>query len=252
MAETTIRGIAFDKDGTLIDFGRTWPRAFRASTTKLAGLAGRPELVDQLLDAGGQDPATDRVRPGTLLAEGTTSALVAHWQAVFGAALTGLAPHANGDLAGFMVGFLEREWAAITLEHSIPVTDLPPLFDGFRRDGLKLGIVTNDTEAMAWATARRHGVDGHLAAAFGYDSGHGAKPDPGMILAFAAASGLPAGAIAMVGDSPADLLAGRAAGCGLVVAVLSGTAGRAELEPLADSVLGDIAALPALLAGRDR
>jgi phosphoglycolate phosphatase len=44
----------------------------------------------------------------------------------------------------------------------------------------------------------------------------------------------------MVGDSPADLAAGRAAGCGLVIGVLSGASGGEVLGPLADLVLKDV------------
>ena len=48
---------------------------------------------------------------------------------------------------------------------------------------------------------------------------------------------------AVVGDSPADLAMGRAAGAGLVVGVLSGVGGRADLEPYADLILGSVAEL---------
>ena len=81
----------------------------------------------------------------------------------------------------------------------------------------------------------------------GYDSGHGAKPEPGMILAFCAAMGLSPAEVAMIGDSPADLTAGRAAGCGRVIGVLTGTSPEALLTPLADLVVADVHALPTLL-----
>ena len=44
--------------------------------------------------------------------------------------------------------------------------------------------------------------------------------------------------VAVVGDTPADLAMGRSAGAGRVIGVLTGVGGRAELEPLADVVLG--------------
>ncbi len=69
-----------------------------------------------------------------------------------------------------------------------------------------------------------------------------------MCLAFARALGLDPARVAMVGDSRHDLDAGRAAGM-RVVAVLTGIAGREELEPHADVVLADIGALPGWLSG---
>jgi phosphoglycolate phosphatase len=68
-----------------------------------------------------------------------------------------------------------------------------------------------------------------------------------MVLAFCAATGLDPSEVAMIGDSVHDLGAGRAAGAGLVVGVLTGPAAVPELTPLADVVAPSIGALPALL-----
>ena len=67
-------------------------------------------------------------------------------------------------------------------------------------------------------------------------------------LAFCAACDLAPERVLMVGDTRADLEMGRRAGCGLVVAVLTGGASAAALAPYADHVLRDVGELPALLA----
>lgn len=72
-----------------------------------------------------------------------------------------------------------------------------------------------------------------------------------MVVAFARQLGVAPQRVAMVGNSRHDLAAARAAGA-LAVAVLSGPAGRAELAPLADRIVDDIAALPALFAELNR
>ena len=69
-----------------------------------------------------------------------------------------------------------------------------------------------------------------------------------MILAFAAKTALAPREIAMIGDSPADMQAGRRAGVGLKIAVLTGACGRAQLAPLADLVLDDISEIPDVLS----
>ncbi len=84
----------------------------------------------------------------------------------------------------------------------------------------------------------------------GYNSGHGGKPEPGMVLAFAKLIGADPSEVVMVGDSLHDLDAGRGAGA-LTVAVLSGPASRAELEPHADLVIAHIGELPPLLETSD-
>ena len=80
----------------------------------------------------------------------------------------------------------------------------------------------------------------------GFDSGHGGKPEPGMLLAFARVAGLAPSAVLMVGDSRHDLIAGRRAGMA-TLAVLTGVAEAADLADLADAVRPDIGHLPTLL-----
>ena len=109
-----------------------------------------------------------------------------------------------------------------------------------------LGIATNDSEAPARAHLERAGILDRFAFVAGYDSGHGAKPDAGQLLAFCALTGIPPRECAMIGDSTHDLDSGRAAGM-TTVGVLTGLASRADLAPHADVVLDDIGALPAWL-----
>jgi phosphoglycolate phosphatase len=64
-----------------------------------------------------------------------------------------------------------------------------------------------------------------------------------MVLAICAALRVAPDRVAVVGDTPADLAMGRSAGAGRVIGVLTGVGGRAELEPLADVVLGSVGEL---------
>jgi phosphoglycolate phosphatase len=122
-------------------------------------------------------------------------------------------------------------------------TPLVPLFDGLRARGLRLGVATNDAEGPARAHLNAAGVSGHFDFVAGFDSGHGAKPSPGQLLAFARAVGVAPDRVAMVGDSTHDLIAGRNAGM-VTVGVLTGMAGAQDLRPFADAVLPDIGHLP--------
>ncbi len=101
-----------------------------------------------------------------------------------------------------------------------------------------------------FATSRRFVVFkllGLLDFAAGYDSGHGFKPDPGMVHGFCARTGLVPAEVAVIGDNLHDLEMGRRGGVGLVVGVLTGTGERAELTAHADHVLDGIRDLEALL-----
>ena len=123
-----------------------------------------------------------------------------------------------------------------------PAVDLRPVLFGLRTRGLRLGVATNDSEEAALAQLRSANALDLFDMVNGSDSGFGAKPDPGMCLAFSDATGIAPEALVMVGDSTHDIRAGRAAGF-TCVAVLTGVATEADLAPHADAVLPDIAAL---------
>jgi phosphoglycolate phosphatase len=106
---------------------------------------------------------------------------------------------------------------------------------------------TNDSEAALVAQIERLQIGELIDFFCGYDSGHGAKPGPGMVEAFARALGLPAAAIAVVGDSLHDLDMARAAGAGLTIGVLTGASPRETLAPHADHVIASIAEISSLL-----
>ena len=104
-----------------------------------------------------------------------------------------------------------------------------------RRDDRRPGADRGDLRGL--------GVRGEVAAIACGDDGVGVKPDPAMLLALCQATGVRPARAAMIGDTPADLAMGRAAGAGRVVAVLSGVGSREELAPLADAVLGSVGEL---------
>lgn len=232
----TVKAILFDKDGTLLDFHRTWMPAYRSAAQMVSREGGRPGLEARLLRIGGYDPERDRCDPGSLFACGTTAELARVW-----AREAGISDAAA--LAARLEDVFEREAAA----RPVPVADLGPLFDRLRLRGLKLGVATMDSESLARTTLRLLGVAARVDFVCGYDSGHGEKPGPGMARAFLAHCGLEAAQIAVVGDTPHDLHMGRAAGAGLVVAVLSGASEHDTLAPLCDRVIGSVGEIETVL-----
>jgi phosphoglycolate phosphatase len=131
----------------------------------------------------------------------------------------------------------------------VPAVPLAPLLKVLSDRGLRLGVATNDAEAPARAHLKVAGITDHFEFVAGYDTGHGAKPDAGMCLAFADHLGIAPQDCVMVGDSLHDLHAGRAAGM-ISVAVLTGIADAATLAPYAEVVLNDIGDLPEWLDAR--
>ena len=73
-----IRGVLFDKDGTLVDYAKTWEPAYRAAAEELADAAGAPGLARRLLIMGGYD-GDGVLDPGSVLACGTNAEITALW-----------------------------------------------------------------------------------------------------------------------------------------------------------------------------
>ena len=104
-----------------------------------------------------------------------------------------------------------------------------------------------DATWVAEAMLRATRIDHLFAFVAGYDGGHGDKPAPGLVLAFAAQCGLGTDEIAVVGDTPHDMEMARNAGAGLAIGVLTGSGNVSALAPLAHHVIADLGALAALL-----
>jgi phosphoglycolate phosphatase len=228
--KTPIKGLCFDKDGTLFDFAATWEAWANAFLLRAAqGDVARATRVGAAI---GFDLTTSKFASDSIVIAGTPGE-------VSGA----LAPHFPELSGSALLDMLNEEASRAPQEPAVPLT---PLLEGFRVAGLMLGVATNDSEGPARAHLDAAGVTELFDFISGYDSGFGGKPAPGQLLAFASAVNLAPEQIVMVGDSTHDLDAGRAAGM-RTIGVLTGTAKAEDLAPFADVVLRDIGEIPAWL-----
>jgi phosphoglycolate phosphatase len=232
-----IRGVLFDKDGTLLDYAKTWiPINHEVA---LAAAGGDRALADKLLLAGGHHPKTDHVTPGSPLAAAGADGIARCFADILGA-------RTPRNLEATISGIFAEGGSRTAV-----------LIDGVREAvatlsarGIVVGLATNDSVGGMRASLARVGMLDDFAFLVAADSGHGSKPGPGMALAFAAAAGLAPDALAAVGDASHDLVMAKRAGYGLKIAVLSGTGTHADLAPHADVVVNSVCDLPALLAAR--
>lgn len=235
MAPATIRGVLFDKDGTLFDFTATWAVVTERMLDALAPDAASRTAMGRAL---GYDSATRTFTPGAPMVADTVDDCAALW-----------APF-RPDLDPDQIAETAERIAAAAVAGGALVPahpDLAGFLAALKAAGYRLGIATNDSEASARQQLAEAGVLSLFDFVAGADSGHGAKPGAGMLTAFAQEGGLDPAEVAMIGDSVHDMAMAREAG--LRVGVLTGPAGAAELEGAADVILDSIAALPALLAG---
>lgn len=226
-----IKGILFDKDGTLFDFRSTW--SVWASRFFLDIADGDAALAARL-----SAPLGYRFDERVFSKE---SIVIAGTPAEVSAALIAALPGWQPDV------LIDHVNAVASEVPQVEVLPLAPFLSDLGKRGLMLGVATNDAEAPARAHLETAGITQYFDYMAGYDSGFGAKPDPGMLHGFCEAVGLSPEQVMMVGDSTCDLIAGRAAGM-TTLGVLTGMADTDELAPHADLVVPDIGAIPAVLS----
>lgn len=230
-APNNIKGVVFDKDGTLFDFNAVWSVWCDRVIGELS--LGDEYLADRLAGSIGYNRAEKTFISGSLIVSGAADDS-AH-------AMTAL-------LSEHSLENVKDVCTRLSIDLPLaPVNGLEDTLGKLKSSGFKLGVATNDSETSAHEQLLAVDIARHFDFVCGYDSGFGGKPAPGMLLAFCKATNLAANEIAMVGDSLHDINAGVAAGVGLTVGVLTGPAGESELTGDADVVMADIRGLTELL-----
>lgn len=228
-----IKGIVFDKDGTLFDYRTTWNAWAGAVLLRLA--EGDTDKMAALGACVDYDVVEGAVLPGSIIVAGTPMEIA-----------EAMMPALPGHNVMDVYKTLNAEAATAPQAEAAPLAEL---LSTLRARGLKLGVATNDAEMPALAHLKAAGVVELFDYVVGSDSGYGAKPEAGQLLGFCEVVSLQPEEVVMVGDSLHDLIAGRAAGMG-TIGVLTGLAEEPELSGLANAVLPNIGHLPEWLDGQ--
>ncbi|MCL6430266.1 MAG: HAD family hydrolase [Anaerolineae bacterium] len=233
--QVACRAIIFDKDGTLVDptgfqsrLLLTRSRALRvAAETSIGPLQGASS--DPLRRQAGNRPGN----PATRSEESRENQSVSDRHAP-------VDPPSQPEPDGAL-GMGDPPLGATLLPG---VADMLEIFRGL---GLRLAIATGDRRRRAEATMDALGVGECFSAIVGIDDVARGKPAPDMVDAACARLGCLPEEVVVVGDSPADLMMGRAAGVAACIGVTNGLGSSERLGALADAVLHSVAELPSLV-----
>lgn len=217
-----IKGVLFDKDGTLLQFTDLWIESTKAYLDTL-------DLSEQNrrnceLALGIEE---SQVRENSPLASGTLDQII---QCI--TPFTRKRKASKKALAKTYSSFLKRH------PEKVKTTgDLASLFRHLREKNLKLGVLTSDDENLA----REAFELVHLSEEFDFLGGgdrYQAKPSPEGIYAACQQLGLKPEEILFVGDSLADVRLGKYVG--KVLGIISEVSSLQTLAPWADDVIYQI------------
>jgi phosphonatase-like hydrolase len=141
------------------------------------------------------------------------------------------------------------------LEHYVrspsvrPVEGADETFQTLREMGVRTALDTGFDRSILDAVLKRLGWDEAIDVTVASDEVDAGRPSPDMIRRAMELTGVrDAARVAKVGDTPADILEGRAAGCAAVVGVLTGTGRSSELEAAgATHVVPSVTFVPSML-----
>ena len=183
-----IKAIAFDLDGTLVE---TLPDLHESAIRMLAQI-GRPPVSESTVRAYVGD-GVDRLVKRLLTGE----------------------PDGEPDAASFEKAAenFRSHYASVLTRASHPFTGVISTLETLRNRGFKLACVTNKPMRFTEPLLEGLALTGYLDLVLGGDSLPRKKPDPLPLLHTARAFGIEPAQLLMVGDSPVDTGAARAAGC---------------------------------------
>lgn len=234
-----IKGILFDKDGTLIDFYEVW------------GTAAGP-VVERLLQHYGLEERDD-VRSGIWQALGVTGsgriladgALAYMTYPQIAAQLYPILRDAGGKRP------VEEKKLGLRLQHYFyeevckkrtvyPVfTNLQALFGELLQRKICTGIATADSLPSLENCVEKLGIAPYVSFLGASGTTLPEKPDGRLIGHAAAQWHIKPSEIAVVGDTPNDMRFAKNGGA-YAIGVLSGTGCRADMECCADAVIGSV------------
>lgn len=237
-----IKGILFDKDGTLIDFFSIWPEIAKRvipAFLELNGLNEHKDMEEDLfksigLHEGVVDPrGAFAYKSYTEISEDICDCLNKY----------GINMTVNGVYRQIKDMFNDTMRNA-NMKYII-FTDTPKLMENLREKGIRIGLATSDIEESAYKTLKELGIFDYFDYIGSDDGIRRPKPYSDMFVEFIDKTGLSADEIAVVGDTFNDMLFAKNNG-GTAIGVLSGVSSRRDLEEIADYIIESVDELPGL------
>ncbi|MDO6542231.1 HAD family hydrolase [Photobacterium sanguinicancri] len=231
-----IKGLLFDKDGTLLEFHQMWLKVSQGVVTALSHrycteMQRHLLTEDHLLEAIGIHG--EYVDNHGLLAANPVEDTAEAWFKM-------LTPSCELAVFTAQVKALFNQQVEDNPSLIQPLPGVKDTLIKLKQKGFRLGIATADTKDSTIYSLEKAGLI-DLFDYLGYSDGDIApKPAPALLQGFCERCDLTPAQVVMFGDTVSDMAFGLNAGAGKV-GVLTGTATQDELAPHADCILASVA-----------
>ncbi len=229
--------IVFDKDGTLVAFDELWHFWFDQLLRSIERqLPLSTDVRRSLAETLGYEPESnywDPLGPLTLASTREVCLLIAGV----------LYRYADVDWLCALKVVTEAEMASrAELDWTLvkPIGNVKATLEALRQHGITLALATTDERESTKQQLRQLGIAELFAVIICGDDPVPLKPAPDMALWICRQVGIPPDRTLMVGDTVADLVMARKAGCMAAIGVCSGALSAELLAPYADAVIKDI------------
>ena len=221
-----IKGILFDKDGTLLKFDLLWVQA----TNQVL-----PEFLD-FFQISSEDGRVNRLKQtlgiiGDTITGESPLAWMSYWDMakLLAEELRKESIILDTKAAGSVLERLYSQKVMAEDARIEPTADYIPLFKWLKEQNIIIGIATADTREVTMRCLKELGIEKYFSYIGVSEEGIAAKPYTDLFDAFHAKYSMEGAETIIVGDTPVDMEFAKNCGA-IAVGVLSGTAGRKELE----------------------
>lgn len=233
-----IRGILFDKDGTLLDFNSIWIPVIISLIDEIVmefNIESIFEIKRKLLNYIG---VTDgEVEPSGILASGTSEDIAKAFRTVL----------ANEKVEEYMLNDLDvlvrnkiDKLAKEKSELIKPTGNLIKLLEDIKHKKIYIGLATSDSYESAYLCLDQLNIKKYFDFIGANDGIIKSKPNPELLHKFCDTCGLMPEEIAVVGDTEIDMELANNGNAAFAIGVLSGTNGLETLAKRADFIINSV------------